>query len=68
VADLAKKHKKPLIVIAGKNELDQQHLAQLGVTELVTLVSDELGEQEAIQRASQVLKRRVREQIIPLFL
>ena len=68
VADLAKKHKKPLIVIAGKNELDPQHLAQLGVTEVITLVSDELGEQEAIQRASQVLKSRVREQIIPLFL
>jgi len=68
VADLAKKHKKPLIVIAGKNELDPQHLAQLGVTEVITLVSDELGEQDAIQRASQVLKSRVREQIIPLFL
>jgi glycerate 2-kinase len=68
VADLAKKHKKPLIVIAGKNELDPHHLAQLGVTEVITLVSDELGEQEAIQRASQVLKSRVREQIIPLFL
>jgi glycerate 2-kinase len=68
VAELAKKHKKPLIVIAGKNELDPEHLAQLGVTEVITLVSDELGEQEAIQRAAQVLKSRVREQIIPLFL
>ncbi|HEY5916126.1 MAG TPA: glycerate kinase, partial [Chryseolinea sp.] len=68
VADLAKKHKKPLIVIAGKNELDPQQLAQLGVTGLITLVTDELGEQEAIQRAAEVLKSRVREQIIPLFL
>jgi len=68
VADLAKKHKKPLIVIAGKNELDPQQLTQLGVTGLITLVTDELGEQEAIQHASQVLKSRVREQIIPLFL
>ena len=68
VADLAKRHKKPLIIIAGKNELDPLQLAQLGVTGLITLVTDELGEQEAIRRASQVLKTRVREQIIPLFL
>jgi glycerate kinase len=68
VADLAKKHSKPLIVIAGKNELDPQQLGQLGVTRLITLVTDELGEQEAILHASQVLKSRVREQIIPLFL
>ena len=43
VADLAKNTKKPLIVIAGKNELDPQQLAQLGVTGLITLVTINLG-------------------------
>ena len=68
VADLAKKNHKRLAIIAGKNDLDQRGLAELGVTAVVTLVADGLGEKEAIQQASDVLKARVREQIIPLFL
>jgi glycerate kinase len=68
VADLAKKHHKRLVIVAGKNELDRQHLAELGTTEVVTLVGDGMEEQEAIQYAAQVLKTRVKEQIIPLFL
>ena len=68
VADLAGKHNKPLIVIAGKNELDGESIATLGATRVVTLVGVGLGEQEAIESASTVLKMRVKEQIIPLFL
>ncbi|HMG91147.1 MAG TPA: glycerate kinase [Chryseolinea sp.] len=68
VADLAKKNHKRLAIIAGKNELDPKPLAELGATAVVTLVADGLGEQEAMQHVSQVLKKRVREQIIPLLL
>lgn len=68
VADLAGKYNKPLIIIAGKNELDGASIASLRATRVVTLVGDGLGEQEAIERASTVLKMRVQEQIIPLFL
>jgi len=68
VADLSGKHKKPLIVIAGKNELDGESIAKLGAAKVVTLVGGGLDEQEAIERASSVLKMRVKEQIIPLFL
>jgi len=68
VADLAGRYNKPLIIIAGKNELDGKSIAMLGAKRVVTLVGDGLGEQEAIERASSVLKMRVKEQIIPLFL
>jgi glycerate kinase len=68
VADLAGRYNKPLIIIAGRNELDAKGVAMLGAKRVVTLVSDELGELEAIERASSVLKMRVKEQIIPLFL
>ena len=68
VADLAGKHKKPVIIIAGKNELDSESIASLGTAKVVTLVGDGLDEQEAMERAPDVLKMRVREQIIPLFL
>ena len=67
-ADLAKEHNKPLIVIAGKNELDGEDLSKLGINRVITLVDGDVGEQEAIKNASSVLKKRVREQIIPLFL
>ena len=68
VADLAGKHKKNLVVVAGKNELSGQDLAKLGAVRVVTLVGGGLNEQEAIENASNVLKKRVREQIFPLFL
>lgn len=68
VADLAGKHNKPLIVVAGKNELDGDSIARLGAISVVTLVGDGLDEREAIENASNVLKKRVREQIFPLFL
>jgi glycerate 2-kinase len=68
VADLAKKNHKRLAIIAGKNDLDHKGLAELGAVALVTLVGDGLSEQEAIKNASQLIKTKVREQIIPLFL
>ena len=68
VADLAKKHHKRLAIVAGKNELDEQALAGLGAIAVVTLMADGISEQEAVKNASALLKSRVREQIIPLFL
>ena len=68
VADLAGKHKKPLVVIAGKNELDNTSITNLRAARVITLVGDGVSEQEAIESAPDVLKMRVTEQIIPLFL
>lgn len=68
VADLAETHNKPLIVVAGKNELDGKSISALRAVRVVTLVGDGVSEQEAIEHASNVLKKRVQEQIIPLFL
>jgi glycerate kinase len=68
VADLARKHNKPLVVIAGRNDLNAHALTELGVTKLVTLIGEGIDESEAIKRAAEVLKKRVQEQIIPFFL
>jgi glycerate kinase len=68
VAELAKKNKVPLIIMAGKNELGKENLEELGALKLVTLVGDGVDDQAAIQRAAEVLKTRVKEEIIPLFL
>jgi glycerate kinase len=68
VADLARKHRKRLAIVAGKNELEPRRLSELGAMAVVTLVTEGIDEQEAIKRASQLLKTRVKEQIIPLFL
>jgi glycerate kinase len=68
VAYLARKHRKRLAIVAGKNELEPRRLSELGAMAVVTLVTEGIDEQEAIKRASQLLKTRVKEQIIPLFL
>jgi glycerate kinase len=68
IADLSKKHKKSLIVIAGKNELSPREIQLLGAEKVVTLVRENIGEEQAISQAQFLIKTRVKEEIIPLFL
>ena len=68
IADLSRKYDKPLIIIAGKNELSKQVLAGLSPLKVITLVNGSVSEKEAIQHAAAIIRQRVKEEIIPLFL
>lgn len=68
VADLSRKHSKPLIVIVGKNELAQEVIASLGISKVVNLMDSETTEKESFDRAFALIEKRVKEQIVPFFL
>jgi glycerate kinase len=68
VADLCVTHKKPLIVIVGKNELPQSKTELMGISKVICLVDPETSEKRSLQNASALLKKRVREQVNPFFL
>lgn len=68
IADLASKYQKRLFVVAGKNELGPDDLRSLGAEKVVTLMNGSISEQEAVENAFYLLKSRVKEEIIPLFL
>lgn len=68
IADLCRKYNKPLIILAGKNDLDEDSLRTLGATKVVTLMRQGLFEDEAIRRASDLIIERTKEEISPLFL
>jgi glycerate 2-kinase len=68
VADLSRKYLKPLIVIAGKNELSSQETRLLGVHKVVTLVDGQTTESEAFQRTYALIKKRLMDEVNPFFL
>jgi len=68
LADLAVVYQKRLIVVAGKNELTASDLQKLGTEKVVTLMNEGVSEDEAVRDAFQLLKRRTKEEVIPLFL
>ena len=68
VADLSRVHKKRLIVIVGRNELLPEKTALLGISKVVTLVDSQTSEKESLENAFALIKKRVREQVIPFFL
>jgi len=68
IADLSGKYNKALYIIAGKNELSKENLRNLGALKVVTLVDANTSEQEAVKHAFRLIKQRVKEEIIPLFL
>ncbi|HZI24966.1 MAG TPA: glycerate kinase, partial [Chryseolinea sp.] len=59
VADLARKYGKPLIVIAGKNELSPEKTSALGIHKAVTLVDGQTTESEAFQTTYSLIKKRM---------
>ena len=68
VADLSRKHKKPLIVVVGRNELSLSKTTLLGVHRVVTLMNAETLEQDAFRNTHALIKKRMREEVIPFFL
>lgn len=68
IADLASKYQKRLFVVAGKNELGPEELRRLGAEKVATLMNGTISEQVAVENAFYLLKSRVKEEIIPLFL
>ncbi len=68
LADLARKYKKPLFIVAGRNELDAEQLLHLGGATVITLMNGEIPEEVAVADAFQLIRQRVKEEIIPLFL
>jgi len=68
IADLSRKHNKPLVILAGKNDLGIEQLRTLGASKIVTLVGEDIGEEAAIRLAFGLIVRRTREEIAPLFL
>jgi glycerate 2-kinase len=68
VADLSRKHKKPLIVVVGRNELSVSKTTLLGVHRVVTLMNAETLEQDAFRNTHALIKKRMREEVIPFFL
>ena len=68
VADLSFSHKKPLIVIVGKNELPRAKTDLLGISKVISLVDSDTSEKESLQNTFMLIKKRVREQANPFFL
>jgi glycerate kinase len=68
VAELAGKYQKPLFVIVGKNDLDHHQTSLLGVKKVAVLMDDKTSEAEAMANTFTLIKKRVKEAIIPFFL
>jgi glycerate kinase len=68
IAALAYSHRKPLIVIVGKNDLPGKKIDLLHVKKLVALLDGKTSETEAFQSTYALIKERVRDEVIPFFL
>jgi len=68
VSELAVKHSKPLFIVAGTSDLTSAELLALGAVKVVDLVNANTSEKEAMQHAFSLIRQRVKEEIIPLFL
>lgn len=68
VADLTRRYQKTLIAIVGRNELPRECIASLGIAKVLSLIDAQTSEQEAFRSAFALIKKRVREEVIPFFL
>jgi glycerate kinase len=68
VADLCHNFRKRLVVVVGKNELANDKLSLLGVNKVVALLDGKTSEHEAFNNTYQLVKKRIREEVIPFFL
>ncbi|HEY3402878.1 MAG TPA: glycerate kinase [Ohtaekwangia sp.] len=68
VADLARRNKKPVYVVVGRNELSVDQCQALGIQKPVTISGSGVTDEEALKNAFSLLKQRIREEIIPLLL
>ena len=68
LADLARKHQKPLLVIVGKNELDAEKVKLMGIRKVIQLLNGKTSENEAFTTTYALIKKRMQEEVIPFFL
>lgn len=68
VADLCHRYRKQLVVVVGKNELADDKLSLLRVNKVVALLDGKTSEREAFNNTYQLVKKRIREEVIPFFL
>jgi glycerate kinase len=68
VADMCHRYRKQLVVVVGKNELADDKLSLLGVNKVVALLDGKTSEREAFNNTYQLVKKRIREEVIPFFL
>lgn len=67
IAAIAAKYQKPLYIIAGKNELDHKDAITLGAQKIITLQNPNTSDQEAMENAYNLLKQRIKEELVPFF-
>lgn len=63
VAQLANKHRKPVIALAGMNELSNEKIQKLGLQKVISLVNENTTASEAIANASELISNRVYENL-----
>jgi glycerate kinase len=68
VAELSRKYGRPLVVLVGKNELSDEKTSFLGVRKVVALMDGKTQESEAFRHTYSLIKKRVKDEIIPFFL
>lgn len=68
VAELSRKYGRPLVVLVGKNELSDEKTSFLGVRKVVALMDGKTPESEAFRQTYSLIKKRVKDEIIPFFL
>ncbi len=61
VADLASRHKKILLVIAGSSGLNEAHQRSLSITRLITLVNSSTTEVQAMESAYRLVGERIKD-------
>ena len=64
VAQLARKHRKRLIAVAGSCELSARELEDLGVSKVVTITGEDVSEDYAMKHAAPLLRQRIREALV----
>lgn len=64
VAQLARKHQKRLIAVAGSCELSARELEELGVFKIITIRGKEISEDYAMKHAAELLKQHIREALV----
>ena len=59
VAELAKKYDKPLIVVAGRNTLNEDQIKAIGISQLIVLTDGETPTAQAMAEAGAILKEKI---------
>lgn len=66
VSSLAMRLRKPVVAVTGSTSLSREDLQRLGIRHAITLVNKETTTDEAISRASDLIRQRVRENYLDI--